>query len=118
VSPFSNAPDLDLGADLSAGAVNLRVVAAKKPEHWIVRGFSPFTDWGQLRRSVERYVGMLDETIEWSHHQYGGWPAYVVYGEGDLPRIGWPTGIYRFDYTGGQYSETYKGGPVRLGSVS
>lgn len=81
--------------------VELRVVAAKKPGEWIVRAFSPFTDWATLERHVQLIVGVIDTSLQWSHYRYEGWPHYVVYGKGDLERIGWPTGVYRFDHVAG-----------------
>ncbi len=100
--------------DARAGSVSLTVVAAKKPGHWIVRAMSPFTDAARLRSMAESHVGTPDPEIEWTSHTYGGWPGYVVYGSGDLPRLGWPTGVYRFDWVAG---DVYSGDAVRLGDV-
>lgn len=90
-----------LATDVHAGGVPLTVVAAKKPGQWIVRAMSPFVDVAKLRRNVEEVVGVLDPDLEWTHHTYGGWPAYVVYGQGDLRELGWPTGVFRFCHKGG-----------------
>lgn len=105
-------------ADARAGSVPLTVVAAAKRGHWIVRAMCPFASPHRLRLAVERYVGTLDPEIKWTSHTYEGWPGYVVYGHGDLPRLGWPTGVYRFDWTAGDdKTDCYRGDPVRLGDV-
>lgn len=101
-------------ADVRASSVPLTVVAAKKPGHWIVRAMSPFADTGKLRRHVEQVVGILDSDLCWTQHTYEGWPGYVVYGEGDLPRISWPTGVFLFPHKGsGIYGPAKRLGDVR-----
>ena len=87
--------------DVSAGGVPYCVVAAKKPGEWIVRAISPFSSFGELRKLVEVAVGTMDPEIEWTCHRYGPWPAYVVYGDGDLPRVSWSSGVFLFPYNGG-----------------
>lgn len=84
-----------------ARVVPLSVVAAMKPGEWIVRAMSPFTGARTLIDAVQSIVGVMDPDIEWSGYEYEGWPSYVVYGKGDLPNIGWPTGVFRFDHIGG-----------------
>jgi hypothetical protein len=100
--------------EVRTGVVPLRVVAAKKPGQWIVRAMSPFTGWETLRRCAEQHVGTIDPDIEWSHYEYGGWPGYVVYGEGDLPRLDWPTGVFLFRHSNG---DVYQASCERLGPV-
>lgn len=101
--------------DARALSVSLTVVAAKKPGHWIVRAMCPFATEDALRRSAERHVGTLDPEIEWTTHVYAGWPGYVVYGSGDLPRLGWPPpGVYRFDWV---IDDCYARDAVRLGDA-
>lgn len=101
------------GAPIRAGVVPLNVVAAKMPGEWIVRAMSPFTQPATLVRCVQQVVGTMDRRIEWTGYSYQGWPSYVVYGEADLPRIGWPTGVFRFDHKG---YEMY-GPAIRVGEV-
>lgn len=98
-----------------AGVVPLTVVAAKKPGHWIVRAMCPFLTESALRSAAEKYVGTLDPDIEWTCHVYEGWPGYVVYGQGDLPRLGWPSGVFQFDWVAG---DVYRSPAVRLGDVT
>jgi hypothetical protein len=114
--PVTEIPEVEQKVleDVRARCVSLNVVAAKKPGLWIVRAVSPFTGTFVLRRCVEQYVGTLDAEIEWTTHEYDGWPGYIVYGEGDLPRIDWPSGVYKFEYSGG---DVYRKSVVRLGSV-
>lgn len=97
--------------DKRAGVVPLTVVAAKKPGHWIIRAISPFAPEDALRKQVEQIVGVMDPEIEWTTHTYEGWPGYVVYGQGDLPRLGWPTGVYRFDWV---FEDCYASEAVRM----
>lgn len=100
--------------EVRAGCVPLTVVAAKKPGHWIIRGFSPFRKVEELRKAVEGHVGTQDPEIEWTSYAYEGWPGYVVYGKGDLPRLGWPVGIFRFRWLA---DDTYDHQAERLGSL-
>lgn len=97
--------------------VPLTVVAAKKPGHWIIRGWMPFAKPEELRTEVERIVGTLDPDIEWTTHTYD-LPAYLVYGEGDLkPGWGWPMAMVKFPYTGGDPEkgwDHYRGDPEVL----
>ncbi len=88
-------------------------VAAKKPGCWIVRAMCPFSSAEKLRAAVERHVGTLDLTIE-STYTYGGWPGYVVYGKGDLQRLGWPTGVFKFEWVS---YDSYNSPAVQLGPI-
>lgn len=102
-------------ADRRAGRVPLRVVAAKKPGSWIVRALGPFYDWPVLQAAAQRYVGVLDPEVEWSQHEYDGYPAYVVYGSGDIPKmVAASVGVYRFDW---QCGDVYRAPAVRLGGI-
>ena len=92
--------------------VSLVVVAAKVPGKCIIRAWKPFARVDELRREVERYVGRLDPTIEWTYYTYE-LPAYLVYGSrfdgGDLDGWDWPMGVYEFPYTG---DSSYRG-PIK-----
>ena len=58
---------------------SLNVVAAKLPGEWIVRGIYAWKTFDEIRREVEKYVGVLDPRIEWTQHQYD-LPYYLMYG--------------------------------------
>lgn len=62
----------------------IRVVAAKLPGRWIVRGIFVWSrDWDQIRAQVERHVGTLDPDVQWTAHEYD-LPGYMLYRrEGD-----------------------------------
>jgi hypothetical protein len=107
----SEAPEMP---DVAHGVVTLTTVAAKKPGHWIVRAFSPFTHVNVLWRCVREVVGEMDPEIEWSSHCYGGWPGYVVYGDDRYTKHEWPTGLYKYPHRAdGTYGPGERLGDVR-----
>lgn len=62
--------------EVCAPSWKLTVVSAKKPRHWIVRGISNYTPVDKVRKEVERFVGQLDQDIEWTCATYR-WPGYL-----------------------------------------
>lgn len=90
-----------------AAHIPMRVVSAKLPEHWIVRGIRCFATAEQVRDDVLNYVGRIDNAdIEWTAYEYAI-PSYLVYPSGDLHALGtWPQGVYLHRYrSSGVYSD-------------
>lgn len=85
-----------------AVGIPMRVVSAKLPEHWIVRGIRCFASIDQVRDEVLNFVGRLDNAaVEWSTYEYH-LPSYLVFPSGDLHALGtWPAGVYLHRYLGG-----------------
>lgn len=102
--------------DVQAGSVPVNVVAVKWPGHWIIRAIGVFSYTNDdLRSWIEPFVMLSDGPLEWRHHQYHI-PHYLAYGDGDLPRWGWPPqGVFLFRYQGnytyGPRAEKLRGTP-------
>jgi hypothetical protein len=103
--------------DVEARGVPYRVVAAKWPGHWIIRGiYADFYGPERVIRAVERYVDRYDPEIEWSTHVYR-LSSYMAYGSGVIPEApswtgGW-SGVFKFIHTA---NDIYRNA-VRLGSI-
>jgi hypothetical protein len=105
----TDTPDL---IDVTARGVPIRVVAVKWPGHWIIRGIFCFKSIEEVEAKVRPFVAIVPpEELEWTSHSYA-FPAYLAYGTGDLPRIGWPGGgVFLFAHQGG---DVYRGDARRL----
>lgn len=97
-----------------AQGVPTNVVAAKKPGKWIIRAIGSFSSPEQLRSSVERFVGKMDDEIEWSQASYFV-PSYLHYGSGDIPGRLKQRGVYIFRATS-DGADTYRDAE-RLGDL-
>lgn len=89
-------------AEVASAGIAVRVVAAKKPEHWIVRGIGTFKSQREVLDSVLAVVGQLDhEGIEWTTFEYRI-PSYIAYPAGDMTGLAdWPGGVFIHRYIGG-----------------
>lgn len=91
--------------DVTARGVRIQVVAVKWPGHWILRGIFAFKSMPEIIRKIQPYLALIPtDELEWSEHEYM-LPHYLAYGDGDLPRIGWPgQGVFLFEH---QDHDTY-----------